>query len=247
MEMKKKQAQKGIPKRKQNKIEDYEFIGWLWSTKKLSPDWTTNYKEDYQVLSDRFKKYGLCSECNQLNTGEQWCQACNVPHLEKDFTQWTSGKPEIDQFIQKYQLRATDADKFIEWIPYEQFINIEYLAEWGFGKVYKAKWTKGNIHHWHKENKQWQREKDNYKSCREVVLKSLNNSQENTDFLQEAEKHKIIDDWFNNIVPCYGLSQDPRTGDYLMVMQYMPEGNLRQYLSSKNRELTLQDINVHMN
>jgi len=42
-------------------------------------------------------------------------------------------------------------------------------------------------------------------------------------------------------VPCYGLSQDPQTGNYLMVMQYMPEGNLRHYLSSKNRELSLQD------
>jgi serine/threonine protein kinase len=42
-------------------------------------------------------------------------------------------------------------------------------------------------------------------------------------------------------VPCYGLSQDPQTSNYLMVMQYMPEGNLRKYLSNKNRELTLKD------
>src|SRR5947209_8365349 len=74
-----------------------------------------------------------------------------------------------------------------------------------------------------------------------IVLKSLNNSQDNTDFLQETAKHKIIDDWFNNIVPCYGLSQDPKTGNYLMVMKYMPEGNLRHYLNKNARELTLQD------
>jgi serine/threonine protein kinase len=42
-------------------------------------------------------------------------------------------------------------------------------------------------------------------------------------------------------VPCYGLSQDPNTGNYLMVMQYMPEGNLRHYLKSKYQELSLQD------
>jgi serine/threonine protein kinase len=41
-------------------------------------------------------------------------------------------------------------------------------------------------------------------------------------------------------VPCYGLSQDPN-GNYLMVMQYMPEGNLRNYLSNKNKELSLKD------
>jgi len=42
-------------------------------------------------------------------------------------------------------------------------------------------------------------------------------------------------------VPCYGLSQDPQTGNYLMVMQYMPEGNMRNYLKNKNRELKLED------
>ncbi|CAG8645067.1 6972_t:CDS:2, partial [Scutellospora calospora] len=72
-----------------------------------------------------------------------------------------------------------------------------------------------------------------------VVLKILNNSQNNTDFLDETAKHKIIDDWFNNIVPCYGLSQDPKTKNYLMVMQYIEGGDLRKYL--KNKNLTFKD------
>jgi len=42
-------------------------------------------------------------------------------------------------------------------------------------------------------------------------------------------------------VPCYGLSQDPETDSYLMIMKYMPERDLRRYLNNKNRELTLQD------
>lgn len=40
-------------------------------------------------------------------------------------------------------------------------------------------------------------------------------------------------------MPCYGLSQNPQTGNYLMVMQYMPEGNLRKYLTSE--KITLAD------
>jgi len=40
-------------------------------------------------------------------------------------------------------------------------------------------------------------------------------------------------------VPCYGLSQDPNTGNYLMVMKYIEGGNLRHYLNSK--KLTFQD------
>src|ERR1043166_3848189 len=67
-----------------------------------------------------------------------------------------------------------------------------------------------------------------------IVLKSLNNSQDiEGNFLQEVANHKIIDNWFNNIVPCYGLSQDPKTRNYLMVMDYVEGGNLREYLKNK--------------
>ncbi|KLL03602.1 MAG: hypothetical protein MRECE_12c015 [Mycoplasmataceae bacterium CE_OT135] len=231
-------------------LDDYKFVAWLRDVKNYEPEWITNYQDDYQTLSDRFKKYGLCPECNQPNTGEQWCKDCNKSHL---LAQQASNNLQINEFIQKYQLQATDADKFIEWIPYEQFAEVEYLAEGGFGRVYKAKWTAGNIHHWDTKDNQWCRENDyyyedkdkyklnkKYRDYRMVALKSLTNSQENTDFLEETANHKIIDDWFNNIVPCYGLSQDPATKNYLMVMQYLPEGNLRQYLGNKNRELTLQ-------
>jgi len=37
------------------------------------------------------------------------------------------------------------------------------------------------------------------------------------------------------MVPCYGISKDTE-GNYIMVMKYMNEGNLREYLR-KNREL----------
>jgi len=228
------------------KLDDCKFVAWLRDAKKKTPEWIINYKEDYKILSERFKKYELCQECNQPNTGEQWCQSCNASRLQEGFSNWTSGNPKIDEFIQKYQLEATDADKVLEWVSYDKFAEIEYLAEGGFGKVYKAKWIEGNILYWNNYSKQWQREKDNSKNHREVVLKSLNNSSTNTNFLEETAKHKLIDDWFNNIVPCYGLSQDPETGNYLMVMEYIPEGNLRQYLSNKNKNLTLKDKISHL-
>jgi len=39
-------------------------------------------------------------------------------------------------------------------------------------------------------------------------------------------------------VPCHGISQDLATKDYLMVMGYMSEGNLRQYLKNNFGKLT---------
>ncbi|KLL04300.1 MAG: hypothetical protein MRECE_1c133 [Mycoplasmataceae bacterium CE_OT135] len=219
------------------KIDDYEFISWLRNVKKFDSEWINNYKEHYHSLKEKFEKYGLCQECQQFNTGENWCQLCNIKHLKKEFENWTSGNSEIDEFIQKYQLAATDKNKFLEWIPYEQFTDIEFLAEGGFGKVYKAKWTQGRTSSWNVEENKWQRNNDD----QIVALKSLNSSSQNvtSDLLKEIANHKVIDDWFNSIVPCYGLSQDPITKNYLMVMQYLPEGNLRNYL--KNNRLNLKN------
>jgi len=42
------------------------------------------------------------------------------------------------------------------------------------------------------------------------------------------------------MVPCYGISQD-KAGNYIMVMKYMQEGNLREYLKKNYRELSFYD------
>jgi serine/threonine protein kinase len=44
---------------------------------------------------------------------------------------------------------------------------------------------------------------------------------------------------YNRIVECYGISQDPTTKNYVMVMKYIDKGNLRQYLQERSEELSL--------
>ncbi|CAI2195032.1 7193_t:CDS:2, partial [Funneliformis geosporum] len=50
----------------------------------------------------------------------------------------------------------------------------------------------------------------------------------------------IQKDELSGIVPCYGISRDSK-GNYIMVMEYMKEGNLRQYLQKHYRELNFND------
>src|SRR5437763_13989817 len=139
-----------------------------------------------EELRERYKKHGLCKECNQPNTGSDfrgygWCQSCNSKHFQQDFNKWTSGNKEIDEFIQKFQLNATCHEEVLEWIPYEKFEDIEYLAKGGFGTVHKAKWIDGYIWYWDINQAEWIR----YKT--DIVLKCLNDSQNLTaDFLQEV-------------------------------------------------------------
>ena len=136
-----------------------------------------------EELRERYKKHGLCEECSQLNTGYWWCQTCNSKHFQQDFNKWTSGNKEIDEFIQNFQLNATCHEEVLEWIPYEKFSDIEYLAKGGFGTVHKAKWIDGYICYWDTCQNTWTRDSYN----RDIVLKSLNNSQNiTTDFLQEV-------------------------------------------------------------
>ena len=192
-----------------------------------------------EELKNRYKKYGLCKECNQPNNGRQdfiksvWCQSCNSKHFQQDFNKWTSGNQAIDEFIQKCQLEAINPEKILEWIPYDKFINIEYLATGGFGTVFKAKWIDGQILNWNVKDNKWER-KNTFPNGM-VALKSLNNSQDiNVDFLHEITRHKLFGSdayVYDGIVRCHGISQDPKTQNSIMVMGYVPGCNLRQYLN----------------
>jgi len=44
----------------------------------------------------------------------------------------------------------------------------------------------------------------------------------------------------SNMVPCYGISKDTE-GNYIMVMEYMEKGNLREYLRENYRKLEFCD------
>ena len=141
-----------------------------------------------EELKERYKKNGLCKECNRLNTGDYWCNPCNAKNFQQNFKNWTSGNNEVDKFIQKTQLKAKEYREILEWIEYDRFENVEYLAKGGFGTIYKAIWKDGYIGKWDSQNNKWKRSKFWVKRYENfpVVLKCLHNSQVITDFLREV-------------------------------------------------------------
>ena len=125
--------------------------------------------------------FGLCKECNQENTFPNWCKACNAKRFQQNFEEWSSGNVDIDKFIQDTQLSANKYEA-LEWIPYDRFYDIEYIAKGGFGKVYRANWIDGYIEYWDIKNQNWERD-----GSQVVALKSLNNSKNVTlEFLNEV-------------------------------------------------------------
>ncbi|GBC43873.2 kinase-like domain-containing protein [Rhizophagus irregularis DAOM 181602=DAOM 197198] len=178
------------------------------------------YMED---LGKRKQAYGICGECNEPGTGQDWCQPCNSKRFKDNFKNWTGGNKDIDEFIQQSQLNAVHCKKYIEWIPFENFKDITYITRGGFGKIYSAEWLEGNIYSWDIENQKWDRI-----SNTKVALKSLDNSScVSTEFLNEIKTHLQIYLW--DVIQCYGITQDPNTKDYIMVLEYCKDGNLRNY------------------
>src|SRR5947209_63529 len=117
---------------------------------------------DKLILDDELKqsyKYrGLCNECKQPKTTYySWCRICNAKRFQRNFKNWTSGNNDVDKFIQKTQLKAKKTWEILEWIEYDRFENIKYLAEGGFGTVHKAIWKDGLINDWDSKNNQWER------------------------------------------------------------------------------------------
>jgi hypothetical protein len=144
-----------------------------------------------EELKERYKKYGLCKECKQPNTwgynynnnNYTWCQQCNAKRFQQNFQNWTSGNHDIDKFIQKTQLKARNFNEVIEWVEYDRFENVEYLAKGGFGTTYKAIWKDGYIDDWDSKNNQWER----VLAGSTFALKCLHNSQNITaEFLSEV-------------------------------------------------------------
>jgi len=126
---------------------------------------------------------GLCEECNQKYTSINWCKTCNAKHFRQNFEKWTSGNVDIDKFIQDTQLSANNSEKVLEWIPYNRFYDIEFVAKGGYGKVYRAIWINGFITSWDNKIQNWKRIYQN----KDVALKSLNNSKNVTfEFLKEV-------------------------------------------------------------
>ncbi|CAG8720858.1 7627_t:CDS:2, partial [Ambispora leptoticha] len=121
------------------------------------------------------------------------------------------------------------------------FKNIKYLAKGGFGTIHSATWIQGP--RW-KEAPVWKRVAGHYYGrCgpTQVALKTLDHSAKMTsDFLQELLRHQemLFPHWISKIIYCFGITQDPKTQNYVLVVDYASEGDLHSYLEKNSAKIT---------
>ncbi|CAB5352357.1 unnamed protein product [Rhizophagus irregularis] len=183
-------------------------------------------KDYIMVISD-----GYCERCYEKYTDllNKWCKPCQINYFKENFTNWTSGNKKIDNLIQEMQLKIDRCGSLIfEWIPYDQFNYIKEVGIGGFAKVYSAVWVNDQLRYNCLE-KRYAR----YGQNREVALKCLYNSENITDeFLNEIKAYSM--NIFGNILPVYGISQNPDTKDYIMVLGYAKGGNFNYWVNNNN-------------
>ncbi|GBB90559.1 hypothetical protein RclHR1_17560001 [Rhizophagus clarus] len=75
-----------------------------------------------------------------------------------------------------------------------------------------------------------------------VVLKRLENVENaNQNWLEEVSRtHLTISNKWSEVVACYGLTQDPSNGDYMLVMNIM-NMDLRKYIQQNHNQLTWKE------
>src|SRR6266511_2679293 len=70
------------------------------------------------------------------------CKGCKEKEIEKLTDKY--GNKEIARFLYECKLTATNCDDYIQWIPIDEFRNIEYLIKGSFGEFHKANWINGS-------------------------------------------------------------------------------------------------------
>src|SRR6266542_5659578 len=115
------------------------------------------YLYDFE-LDNAIYKHGKSRECNKCRLtrySDRFCENCISLHLQELFNTWTSGNDIIDNFIQNCQKLTSLPGYIMEWIPFDQFRDVKYLTKGGFGSIYTAAWTRGNIFDYDENKKEF--------------------------------------------------------------------------------------------
>src|SRR5947207_7780038 len=144
----------------------------------------TNYEKTY-VIRELNKVYDrnkvtvnsgtkrICENCSQECLATLYCELCVRNYLKANFSNWSSGNDNIDNLIQKCQMKTLEPERVIEWIPYNNLRNVKYLTKGGFSEIYTADWINGCYSEWDSKKQQLLRQFEF--GVQYVVLKRLEN------------------------------------------------------------------------
>lgn len=135
---------------------------------------------------DRVKR--TCENCQEECLATLYCEFCVRKYLKSRFSDWTSGNNTIDDLLKKCQESSLIPYMIVEWIPYDKFINLQFLAKGGCSDIYTADWEEGGYKEWDIKERKLKRAG----KCK-VVLKKLENVEDaDRTWLEEVIIEKFL-------------------------------------------------------
>ncbi|GES93958.1 kinase-like domain-containing protein [Rhizophagus clarus] len=188
-----------------NKVKSYLTTSnnrWLINSSSYGMSQNSDTKDYVFVFHLNYLK-SCCEDCGEGKI-YKWCKSCQNDYLKSDFANWTSGDKKIDNFIQKKQLQTNSPwDTTFEWIPYDKLSDIRKIKNIGATAIWKDGPLKFNEY-----LKKYVRN-----SNKNVALKFFYNSQNINEFLNKVKSYLVTSQNYN-----YGVSQDPYTQNYILVL-----------------------------
>ncbi|GBB83149.1 hypothetical protein RclHR1_00010031 [Rhizophagus clarus] len=112
---------------------------------------TLSYNKVKIVYNEGTKR--ICENCFHKYLATLYCEYCIRKYLMKEFSNWTSGDVCVDSLIRNCQINTYTPNDIVEWIPYENLKNIEYLTKGGCSEIYTAKNVENTSQNWFEEVK----------------------------------------------------------------------------------------------
>ena len=148
------------------------------------------YDKEKLIFNSGTKR--ICENCQLECLATLFCEYCVRNYLKSNYSNWTSGNDDIDNLIQKCQMEMVSLKNIIEWIPYDNLQNIEFLTKGGCSEIYTAVWINGPYDEWDPKEQQLRRF-----GTHEVILKKLENVENaNKSWFDEVCNFKIIKQFF---------------------------------------------------
>lgn len=172
---------------------------------------------------------------NNLNNG--WCESCGIGMVPGVILPlWTSGNSEINKIIFNTQLESKHMFDHIEWINHDGFRDIKEIKKGRFGCIYSAIWIDGPMPLFGMARN----------GAQNVIIKSLGRTPSDVtpEFILELKEYvKLVTSYTElryellGTIQCYGLTQDSTTKEYMLVMENIKKGNLRNYLNQNFKNM----------
>ncbi|PKC73721.1 kinase-like protein [Rhizophagus irregularis] len=193
-----------------------------------------------------------CSFCNIIYTGcrhclttniifgftqKSQCKKCNrIIFITIDITNIISGNNDLDSellinlkpnitvslnSVSLYRYYLNDPVSSLKWISYSNIKIIKEIAQGGFGIIYQATLLE-------------------YEDAKITVAvkKFLSSKSITKSFLSELKSYYQLCKDYRFIIKCHGITKDPITNEYMLVMDYANEGDLHNYLQNNFQYIT---------